>query len=458
MQGNELILFKTDPEQNLQFFISDCVNEKFSLKIIQEWEKLLEVFRDQDLSVLVLSGYEEQLLSWVKKIKQESSSIKIFCIDSSENVQRALRLGALDVQYYFAPQQDHKAKKIGFQLLRQPLETRLPLEILDEPNKYRFENFPSLSENVKKLYDLVGKVSKSDSTVLILGESGTGKELIARMIHFQSDRSRGPLVAVNCGAISEGVLESELFGHEKGAFTGAHNTRKGRFEMAHGGTLFLDEIGEMSLKLQVKLLRALQEKKIEHVGGNKSIEVDVRIIAATNRDLEHDVATGVFREDLYYRLNVIPVKVPALRDRKDDIPFLLERFIKQFCLENQLAAPLITKDTIDFLCQYPWPGNVRELENLAERMVVLYSGKTIKNNELIEQYLHVNERVSTSVQISDQGISFKDVVNQFENDLILKALDKTGWNKNKAASLLNLNRTTLVEKIKKRHLEKVIHN
>ncbi len=323
-------------------------------------------------------------------------------------------------------------------------------------SKYGFENIIGISDSMKEIFDLVAKVADTDSTILILGESGTGKELIANAIHQQSRRHDRPLVTVNCAAIPEDLLESELFGHVKGAFTGAIASRSGRFEMADGGTVFLDEIGDMSLKLQVKLLRVLQERRFEPVGSGRSVEVDVRIIAATNKNLEDAVRDKVFREDLYYRLNVIPIKISPLRERQADIPPLVQYFLEKYSEENGKPPPQLDPSAMQALAEYPWPGNVRELENVIERLVILKPDQVITAQDLPEKLYSPTGNIMTSIQIPDHGISFKNVVSDFENELILKALEKTAWNKNKAATLLKINRTTLVEKIKKRQLEKTI--
>lgn len=326
-------------------------------------------------------------------------------------------------------------------------------------NKYGFENIIGASDELNEVLQLIQQVADTDSTVLILGESGTGKELIARAIHYNSGRAAKSLVPVNCGAIPENLLESELFGHVKGSFTGAISSKKGRFEMANGGTIFLDEIGDMSLRLQVKILRVLQERKFEPVGSTKTVEVDVRIITATHRNLEELVKTGKFREDLYYRLNVIPITVPPLRQRVCDIPILAEHFLRVYSDANHVNYPIINQEIMSLFMNYNWPGNVRELENTIERLVVLYPGRQIEMGNLPEKFLQVSDTIfkNSALHIPDAGISLKNAVNDFENTLILKALDKTGWNKNKAATLLKLNRTTLVEKIKKKQLEKLIN-
>ena len=321
--------------------------------------------------------------------------------------------------------------------------------------KYRYENLIGTSNALEKIYTLIEKVADTDSTVLIIGASGTGKELIARAIHYDSSRSDKPLVVINCGAIPEELLESELFGHEKGAFTGAYKTRIGRFEMANGGTIFLDEVGEMSPSLQVKLLRVLQEQKFERVGGTKTIHVDVRIIAATNKNLTIAINKGRFREDLYYRLNVIPIKVPSLKHRKTDIPLLVDFFINKFQKGKGKSITGFTPEAMDCVLQYDWPGNVRELENMIKRLTILCDNELVVVDDLPE---HI-QRNSRSIQqfeegILEEGLTLDEAVKDYEKRLILEALEKSNWVKTKAAKILNINRTTLVEKIKKQNLSK----
>ena len=314
---------------------------------------------------------------------------------------------------------------------------------------------------------MIQRVASSSSTVLVQGESGTGKELIARAIHTQSPRCDHPLIPVNCGAIPEDLLESELFGHVRGAFTGAAHTRTGRFELANNGTLFLDEIGDMSPKLQVKMLRVLQEKIVEPVGSTKSIKVNVRVIAATHKDLEVEVASGRFREDLFYRLNVVPLYAPPLRDRGGDVIMLVEYFLDR-CVEMQGCQRVtFSQEIFNAFRSYRWPGNVRELENLVERLTIL-ADETVRMEDLPEKIVGdlknqpasaepvavATPNLTVAANFSD-GIDFNNEVASFENQLILSALDNTNWNKNKAAQLLNLNRTTLVEKIKKKGLERM---
>ncbi|MFZ5776046.1 MAG: sigma 54-interacting transcriptional regulator [Thermodesulfobacteriota bacterium] len=313
------------------------------------------------------------------------------------------------------------------------------------------------SRRMQDVFSLIKKICDTDTTVLVRGESGTGKELIAQAIHHEGVRASGPFVPVNCGAIPGELLESELFGHEKGAFTHAIRTRLGRFELANGGTVFLDEISEMSPMLQVKLLRVLQEKEFERIGGTRTIRSDFRVVAATNRDLEEEVRAGRFREDLYYRLNVIPVEAPPLRERSQDIPLLVEHFVGRFNRSRKKKIKGVGDEVMARLLRYPWPGNVRELENMVERMVILAGGETLTVADLPERLLEGGapppaEAVTAVGCIPEQGFFLNDVVAEFEKRLIVQALTQTDWVRNRAAKLLNVNRTTLIEKMKRFNL------
>ncbi len=320
-------------------------------------------------------------------------------------------------------------------------------------SKYQFENIIGTSEPITQVLSMIERVAKTDSTVLVTGESGTGKELIAKALHYNSLRGEEPFIPINCGAIPAELLESELFGHVKGAFTGAIANRTGRFEMAEDGTLFLDEIGDMSPSLQVKLLRVLQEKSFEPVGGTKTIQSNVRVIAATNADLELAVEEGRFREDLFYRLNVIPIRIPALRERRSDIPVLMNHFMQLFNRTRGRQLTGIAPEAMEMLVNYGWPGNIRELENLVERLSILKGHGMIEVSDLPERYRKSPVHSDPSkVDIPENGVDFNTAVDNYENALIMRALEKTGWNRNQAALLLKLNRTTLVEKIKKKGL------
>jgi DNA-binding NtrC family response regulator len=332
--------------------------------------------------------------------------------------------------------------------------------------KYNFDNFIGDSSAMMQVFSMIEKVANSNSTVLITGESGTGKELVARALHYHSDRSDKTFVPVNCGAIPAGLLESELFGHVKGSFTGAIANRPGRFQAADGGTMFLDEIGEMSPDLQVKLLRALQSQMIEPVGSMRPIEVDTRIIAATNVDLEKAVVDRRFREDLYYRLNVIPIVMPPLRERRGDIPLLINHFLQVYNEEKKCDVIMRSEEVMNVLMAYEWPGNVRELENLVQRMVVLKGRGEIEVRDLPQKFflskqgsaVFAAQTIAQGVEdflnfeLPQDGVDLKALVNSFEDHLLKQALQRTGGNKNKASELLKMNRTTLVEKLKKKQL------
>ena len=341
-------------------------------------------------------------------------------------------------------------KALNFQSLKEE-NSRLKKEL---QKKYRFNNIVGTSKAMGKVFDLIEKVADTDGTVLISGASGTGKELIASAIHYNSSRGDKPMVVINCGAIPEELLESELFGHEKGAFTGAYKNRTGRFEMANGGTFFLDEIGEMSPSLQVKLLRVLQEQKFEKVGGTKTIHVDVRIIAATNKNLTISINKGKFREDLYYRLNVIPIKVPPLKQRKSDIPLLIDYFMKKFRSEKQNLIKEFSNEALEDMMGFDWPGNVRELENVIKRLTILCDNEIVQVDDLPEHIQRKTRSLKPDEEdVLDKDLNLNEAVKDYEKRLILEALEKSNWVKTKAAKLLNINRTTLVEKIKKQNLD-----
>ena len=321
-------------------------------------------------------------------------------------------------------------------------------------DEYRFNDIIGQSENMQAVFRLVEKVADCDSTILITGETGTGKGLVARAIHQNSKRKNKPFISINCGAIPENLLESELFGHVRGAFTGATASKQGKFELANGGTIFLDEIGDMSPDLQVKVLKVLEEGEFEQVGGSKTIRVDVRIIAATHRDLPEEVQRGNFRDDLFYRLYVIPMNLPSLRDRKSDIPFLVSYFLEKSNQNNNRQVYGISQDALALMLKYSWPGNVRELKNIMERLVVLKADGDITVNDLPAELKSSNfYETPGKIEISDEGICLNSAVTEFEKALILQSLEKTKWVKNKAAKLLQLNRTTLVEKIKRHRLQ-----
>jgi DNA-binding NtrC family response regulator len=314
--------------------------------------------------------------------------------------------------------------------------------------QYQFGGILGRSRPMQALFQLLETVARSNSTILVTGETGTGKEVVARAIHHNSPRRAHRFVALNCSAIPETLLEAELFGHVRGAFTGAVGTRHGRFEQAHKGTLFLDEVGTMSAALQMKLLRALQEREFERVGDNQTIKVDVRVIAATNSDLARMVAAGTFREDLYYRLNVIPIELPPLRERRDDIPLLVQHFLKKFAPDAGLH---MAQEAMRALMAYHWPGNVRQLENAVERAVALGAGRTEIQAADLPPEIQATPQAATPpfVDFPEEGLDLPHYLQTIERDLIRRALDRTAGNRNKAADLLRIKRTTLVEKLKR---------
>jgi len=406
-----------------------------------------------DIQMPGINGLE--LIRQIHDVAPDLPCIVVTGYGSAEQSVEALRAGAF---WYLEKPFDQGHLDVVRRLVEQAIEVgRLKAEnrMLQQQlrTRYRFENIVGSSKALRGVLDLVTKVADSDATVLVTGESGTGKELIARAVHYNSPRADRMLVTVNCGAIPEELLESELFGHVRGAFTSAVNQREGRFSLADGGTIFLDEIGDMSPNLQVKLLRVLQDRTFEPVGSSKTVTVDVRVVAATNQNLEQAIRERRFREDLFYRLNVFPIEVPALRERPEDVPLLAQHFLEQANEQKGKRVEGIHPQALDLLCAHPWPGNVRELENLMERMVILCSEGLIEPGDLPVAF-HDREAPTVAVpHLPPSGLSFRAVVEDFETDLIVQALEQTHWNKNQAARLLGLNRTTLLEKIKKKGLE-----
>jgi DNA-binding NtrC family response regulator len=402
-----------------------------------------------DLKMPGISGLE--VVKQIRIMRPDLPCIIITGFGSAERSLEALGAGAF---WYLEKPFEHERLDVIRRLVDQAIEHgRLKRENRRLQNelrgRFRFDGIIGKSESMQKMLSMAEKVADTESTVLITGESGTGKELVAQSLHYNSRRATGPLVTVNCGAIPEELLESELFGHVRGAFTGAHQSRKGRFATADGGTIFLDEVGDMSPNLQVKLLRVLQERSYEAVGSSKTQVVDVRIIAATHQDLPTLIEEKRFREDLYYRLNVVPIEVPPLRQRPGDVPLLVHHFLAASDGERKLS---IDDGAMERLSAYDWPGNVRELENLLERLAILCQEDEIGIADLPES-LGARSRCATSYpELPAEGLSLNRAVEELEKSLISQALIRTEWNKNRAAQLLDLNRTTLIEKIKKREL------
>jgi two-component system response regulator PilR (NtrC family) len=415
------------------------------------------------------------LIDILKEKGFEFVSIVMTGFASIETAIAATKKGVF--HYLTKPFELDNLKKLVIQALQTKLATNLPREIvsegegiftdrprsnsklkIDRPTvEDSFEGMIGRSRVMKDVFERIQKVAKTDSTILIMGPSGTGKELVASAIHKLSSRSQKNRISVNCGAIPGELLESELFGHVKGAFTGAISNRKGRFEMANEGTIFLDEIGDMPQLLQVKLLRVLQERQIEPVGSSESLPIDVRVIAATHRDLEKAVQEGKFREDLFYRLNVIPIRMPALKERREDIPLLISHFLDRFVSADRSNEISFAPLTMDLLMGYDWPGNVRELENVIERLVILRGGNEILPEDLPAKIFRSNplatQQYKTLFELPEIGVDLKQILSDIEDSLIMQAMNRTRGNKNQASKLLALNRTTLIEKMKKKNLE-----
>ncbi len=399
---------------------------------------------DFDLIILDLSLPRLDGLAVLRKLRESKPDIPVVMITGYATMKsaiEALKLGAFD--YITKPFDLNEVQIIAQHAVE---HQRLIYENRYLKNELRqrhgFDNIIGLTPAVQKAYVLAAKVADSNASVLILGESGVGKEYLARAIHYQSPRADGPFVKVSCAALPEALLESELFGHEKGAFTGAIARRIGRFEMADGGTLFLDEIGDITLATQVKLLRFLQEKQFERVGGSETLKADVRIIAATNKDLKKAIADKEFREDLYYRLNVITINLPPLRERIEDIPELVRHFIAKYNNETGKSIEDVSPEGMALLKSYSWPGNIRELENCIERAVILCHGRTILPQHLLLS--EENEPFSSSLPSNDGMRPLKDV----EREHIANVLSKCNWNQSRAASILGIDRKTLRNKIR----------
>jgi two-component system response regulator HydG len=408
-------------------------------------KEALQLFRHKGVDLVItdvvmpkMNGIE--LLEAVKGLRPETEVIVISAQGTIEKAVQAMKLGAFDfIEKPINPRVisllvERALEKQTLILQNRDLRSRLE-------DKFHFKNIVGRSEKMVKVFELIHHIAPYSSSVLIVGESGTGKELIANAIHYNSPRASMPFVKVSCASLSEGIIESELFGHEKGAFTGAITSRKGRFESAHQGTLFLDEVEDIPPATQIKLLRVLQEGEFERVGGNRTIKVDIRIIAASNRDLQEGVKAGVFREDLYYRLNVVNIKLPALRDRKDDIPFLVNFFIRKYNEKYRMKAEGVSQRAMNLLVDYEWAGNVRELENTIESVMVISSPKVVDLQHLPPE---IRDRKGRPDVIP---IEIGTPLEEVEREMLIQTLRATKGNKRKAAKLLGINVRTIHRKV-----------
>ncbi len=448
-----------DDEEIMREVIAALLEEEgFRVVCAATGEEALEEVRQEppnlvllDLMLPAMNGLAA--LKEMLQIDSDTVVVMISAYASIEDAVEATKAGAFDfITKPFNNEELLLVVKNGLEKRTLEVENRRLRKTVKE--RFTFKNIVGKSEQMQEIFDLITQVAPRRSTVLIEGESGTGKELVAKAIHNSSERAVGAFVAVNSGSIPADLLESELFGHVKGAFTGATSSKKGLFEIADGGTIFLDEVGTLPLDTQAKLLRVIQEREFRRVGGVKNIKVDARIIAATNIDLKEAMEHRQFREDLYYRLNVITVSLPSLRERKQDIPLLVEHFIRQFSQENGRSDCVLDRSVVKLLMQSDWPGNVRELENVIERAVVLAPDSGEITPDLFPRNVLSTSSVNVDrLDVLDNGATLRDLVRAYEKNLIVNALEMAGWNQKKAAVLLRVNPSTLNEKLKRLNIK-----
>jgi DNA-binding NtrC family response regulator len=444
MDKRVILIVEDDPTvgESLRLLLK---KKGYTISLAPNGKDALHLFRQGHIDLVItdlvmpkMNGIE--LLEAVKSLRPETEVIVISAQGTIEEAVQAMKLGAFDfIEKPINPRVISLLVERALEkqtLILQNRDLRSKLE-----DKFHFKNIIGRSESMVKVFELIDHIAPYDSSVLIIGESGTGKELIANAIHYRSPRASMAFIKVSCASLSEGIIESELFGHEKGAFTGAITSRKGRFEMAHQGTLFLDEVEDIPPATQIKLLRILQEGEFERVGGNKTIKVDIRIIAASNRDLQEAVRNGTFREDLYYRLNVVNIKLPALKDRREDIPFLVNFFIEKFNQKYHMEVKGISQRAMNVLMDYQWSGNVRELENTIESMLVINSPEVVDLQHLPQEIREFKER--------PEVIPFRigTPLEEVEREMLIQTLKATKGNKRRAAELLGINVRTIHRKM-----------
>jgi two-component system nitrogen regulation response regulator NtrX len=446
------ILIVDDEESILKSLGAILKDEGYEVLTAESGEQALKIIEEELPSLVLLDIWLPGIdgIEVLKRIKADFPQVMVIMMSGHGTIEtavKATKLGAFDFI----------EKPLSLEKVILLVDHALDMARLEEENLLlRQKVMPSYeltgcSESIKELKEMISIIAPTNAWVLIMGENGTGKELVARSLHRQSRRAQKPFVEVNCAAIPDDLIESELFGHEKGAFTGATQQKRGKFDLAHEGTIFLDEVADMSLKAQAKILRILQEKKFERVGGNRTITVDVRVIAATNKDLEKEMEAGRFRQDLFYRLNVIPLRVPPLRERKEDIPLLVERFLKEFAEKEGEPVKTITEEALEILMQHDWPGNVRELKNLIERLVILVPSPVIDSDDIPPFTLpNVGEKREIDREIAD---SLREAKMEFERKFILQKLRENGWNISKTAEAIGLERSNLHRKIKSYGIE-----
>ncbi len=454
MNEQQTHLLILDDEKNYLLVLEALLAEAgYTVTALNDPESALAFLEDSEVDVVVtdmkmpkISGRE--VLEQVRKNYPHVPVLVMTAFGSIESAVEIMKFGAFDyITKPFSNDELLLSVQNAAELSRAHRRYRLLHENLEE--RYGLHRIVGNSKNIRSVLSMVDRAAPSKSSVLISGESGTGKELVARAIHFASPRKNGPFISVNCMALNPGVLESELFGHEKGSFTGAVAMRRGRFELADGGTLFLDEIGELSHDMQVKLLRVLQERRFERVGGAEEIGVDIRVVTATNKDLQAEVEKGNFREDLYYRLNVVHLMLPALRERREDIPLLVAHFVDQLAAESGLGPKTFTPEALDFLCGYEWPGNIRQLENMVERCMVMVPGERIDVQDLPPEIRNEETQLKSAVDLLPVELNLADTMDKLEAALVRRALARADFVQVKAAESLGISKSLLQYKLRK---------
>jgi two-component system response regulator AtoC len=447
-RGIRPVILVVDDEPGIRESFRLILGDEYDVLEAGDGAQALKLVRAREVNLVLLDirlpGMDGiEVLERIKALDEHVGVVLVTAVNAVRIAVGAIKLGAYD--YLTKPFDVEEILSVVRRALdKQTLEREVRYLRSEMFSQHGFDAIVGRHPEMVKVYQLIASVAQTNATVLISGESGTGKELVARAIHRQGPRRDKPFIAVNLAAVPEPLMESELFGHEKGAFTGAYQKTLGKFELAHGGTLFLDEVASLGVHLQAKLLRVLQEREVERIGGSRSVKVDVRILAATNSDLKQAVRARTFREDIYYRLNVISIEVPPLRDRLDDIPLLVDHFIEKYNREFHKAVKGISQDALAILHDYRWPGNVRELENVIERALALARGPVIHLRDLP---LDLALSGDGSQGRDDGQRSLKEARDQFERQFVLRALERVDWNQSRAARLLGLHRNTLKEKL-----------
>jgi DNA-binding NtrC family response regulator len=444
-------LLIVDDEPGARESLEVILEDDYKVLSVGSGQEALETFQKVPIDLILLDVNMPEMdgLAVLRKIKEQDDEIDVIMVSALNQARKAvdaIKLGAYD--YITKPYEPEDIlSTVNRVISKQKLYKELDFLRREVEESRGFDQIVSQNKTMQEIFQLIKKVAFTSTNILITGESGTGKELIARSIHRQGNRRNGPFVAINCAAIPSELMESEMFGHEKGAFTGAHTRTIGKFEYANGGALFLDEISVLRSDLQAKLLRVLQEREIERIGSNKPIKVDIRVISATNTNLEDAVMRGKFRQDLYFRLNVIPISIPPLRERKEDIPLLAKHFLNKFNTAFNKKIPGFTEKALDAFTKYHWPGNIRELENLIERIVVLSSGNEIMDLKDIPLEILMDSGQDIQ-ELEPRKVGLIKIREAIEKRIILNILEATQWNQTETAKILKVNRNTLIQKAK----------